>query len=93
MEEDGCKAHTPAPIAKYGFYSAPEFIAVTAADQPIIEGGARKFRVSVIIEHGADGRDLDSKDFCAASLTGTTLSGYSGQYPERIFHIGIGLRS
>jgi protein SCO1 len=49
------KRDTPAHLAKYVPYFDPEFIAVTAADQPSIEDVARKLGVSVIIESGADG--------------------------------------
>jgi protein SCO1 len=48
------KRDTPAHLAKYVPYFDPEFIAVTAADQPRIEEVARKLGVSVIIESGAD---------------------------------------
>jgi protein SCO1/2 len=46
---------TPAHLAKYVPNFDPEFIAVTAADQPSIEDVARKLGVNVIIESGADG--------------------------------------
>jgi protein SCO1 len=49
------KRDTPAHLAKYVPYFDPEFIAVTAADQPSIEDVARKLGVSVIIESAADG--------------------------------------
>jgi protein SCO1 len=49
------KRDTPAHLAKYVPYFDPDFIAVTAADQPSIEDVARKLGVSVIIESSADG--------------------------------------
>jgi protein SCO1/2 len=46
---------TPAQLAKYVPYFDPEFIGVTAADQPAIEAVARKFKVPVLIEPKSDG--------------------------------------
>jgi protein SCO1 len=50
------KRDTPAQMAKYVPYFDPEFIGLTAADQPSIEAVAKKLGVSVIIEPAADGR-------------------------------------
>src|SRR5260370_22499230 len=49
------KRDTPAQMAKYVPYFDPEFIGLTAADQPSIESVAKKLGVSVIIEPAADG--------------------------------------
>ncbi len=49
------KRDTPAQLARYVPYFDPEFIGVTAADQPGIETVARKMGVSVIITTRADG--------------------------------------
>jgi len=49
------KRDTPAQLAKYVPYFDPEFIGVTAADQPSIEGVAAKLGVGVIITPKADG--------------------------------------
>ena len=49
------KRDTPAQMAKYVPYFDPEFIGLTAADQPSIEAVARKLGVSVIIQPTADG--------------------------------------
>jgi protein SCO1/2 len=43
-------------MAKYVPYFDPEFIGLTAADQPSIEAVAKKLGVSVIIEPAADGK-------------------------------------
>src|SRR6202011_5086040 len=50
------KRDTPAQMAKYVPYFDPEFIGLTAADQPSIEAVAKKLGVSVVIEPAADGR-------------------------------------
>jgi protein SCO1/2 len=50
------KRDTPAQMAKYVPYFDPEFIGLTAADQPSIEAVAKKLGVSVIIEPAADGK-------------------------------------
>ena len=49
------KRDTPQQLAKYVPYFDPEFIGVTAADQPTIEAVARKLGVGVIIEPKPDG--------------------------------------
>jgi protein SCO1 len=50
------KRDTPAQMAKYVPYFDPEFIGLTAADQPSIEAVAKKLGVSVIIEPATDGK-------------------------------------
>jgi protein SCO1/2 len=49
------KRDTPQQLAKYVPYFDPEFLGVTAPDQPTIERVARKLGVSVIISAAADG--------------------------------------
>ena len=49
------KRDTPAQLAKYVPYFDPEFIGLTAADQPSIEAVAKKLGVSVIIQPARDG--------------------------------------
>jgi protein SCO1 len=49
------KRDTPAQLAKYVPYFDPEFIGLTAADQPAIERQARQWGVAVLIEPAADG--------------------------------------
>jgi protein SCO1/2 len=49
------KRDTPAQLAKYVPYFDPQFIGLTAADQPGIEAVARQLGVAVIIEPAADG--------------------------------------
>ena len=49
------KRDTPLQLAKYVPYFDPEFIGLTAADQPAIEAVARKLGVGVIIQPRADG--------------------------------------
>ena len=49
------KRDTPQQLAKYVPYFDPEFLGVTAADQPSIERIARKLGVGVIITPAADG--------------------------------------
>jgi protein SCO1 len=49
------KRDTPAQMAKYVPYFDPEFIGLTAADQPAIETVAKQFGVSVIIQPASDG--------------------------------------
>lgn len=49
------KRDTPAQLAKYVPYFDPQFIGLTAADQPRIEAVARELGVAVIIEPAADG--------------------------------------
>jgi protein SCO1/2 len=46
---------TPQQLAQYVPYFDPEFIGITAPDQPTIEALARKLGVGVIIEPKADG--------------------------------------
>jgi len=49
------KRDTPAQMAKYVPYFDPEFIGLTAADQPSIEAVAKKLGVAVIIQPTTDG--------------------------------------
>jgi protein SCO1 len=49
------KRDTPEQLAKYVPYFDPEFIGITAADQPTIEAVARKLGVAVVISPKADG--------------------------------------
>src|ERR1700692_289489 len=49
------KRDTPAQLAKYVPYFDPEFIGLTAADQPAIEALARKWGVAVVIRPATDG--------------------------------------
>jgi protein SCO1/2 len=49
------KRDTPAQLAQYVPYFDPQFIGLTAADQPSIEAVARELGVAVIIQPGADG--------------------------------------
>jgi protein SCO1 len=49
------KRDTPAQLAKYVPYFDPEFIGLTAADQPSIEAVAKKLGISVIIQPAPDG--------------------------------------
>ena len=49
------KRDTPAQLAKYVPYFDPEFIGLTAADQPSIEAVAKKIGVGVIIQPTTDG--------------------------------------
>jgi len=49
------KRDTPAQMAKYVPYFDPEFIGLTAPDQPGIEAVAKKLGVSVIIQPASDG--------------------------------------
>jgi protein SCO1/2 len=49
------KRDTPAQLAKYVPYFDPDFIGLTAADQPAIEAIAKKWGVGVIIRPTADG--------------------------------------
>jgi protein SCO1/2 len=49
------KRDTPAQLAKYVPYFDPQFIGLTAADQPSIEAVARELGVAVIIQPGTDG--------------------------------------
>jgi protein SCO1 len=74
------KRDTPEQLAKYVPYFDPDFIGVTAADQPTIEAVARKLGVGVIIEPKSDGSYtvdhsgaifvLDPNGKLAAILTG-----------------------
>jgi len=72
---------TPQQLAKYVPYFDPEFIGVTAADQPAIEAVARDFGVAAIIEpkqadgsytvdHSSTILVLDPSGKLAAILTG-----------------------
>jgi len=49
------KRDTPAQMAKYVPYFDPEFIGLTALDQPSIEAVAKKLGVSVIIQPASEG--------------------------------------
>jgi protein SCO1/2 len=49
------KRDTPAQLAKYVPYFDPDFIGLTAADQPDIEAVAKKIGVGVIIQPTSDG--------------------------------------
>jgi protein SCO1 len=49
------KRDTPAQLAKYVPYFDPDFIGLTAADQPAIERQAKKWGVAVTIEPASDG--------------------------------------
>jgi len=49
------KRDTPAQMAKYVPYFDPEFIGLTAADQPSIEAVAKRLGVAVIIQPATDG--------------------------------------
>jgi protein SCO1 len=49
------KRDTPLKLAQYVPYFDPEFIGVTAADQPAAEAVARKLGVAVIIQPKPDG--------------------------------------
>ncbi len=74
------KRDTPQQLAKYVPYFDPEFLGVTAADQPAIQTIARKLGVGVIITPAADGGYtvdhsgaifvLDPEGRLAAILTG-----------------------
>jgi protein SCO1/2 len=74
------KRDTPQQLAKYVPYFDPEFLGVTAADQPSIEKIARKLGVAVTITPSADGGYtvdhssaifvLDPEGKLAAILTG-----------------------
>jgi protein SCO1 len=46
---------TPAQLARYVPYFDPEFVGVTAKDQPTIEGLARDLGIVVLISHRRDG--------------------------------------
>jgi protein SCO1/2 len=49
------KRDTPAQLAKYVPYFDPDFIGLTAADQPAIERQAKKWGVAVMIEPASGG--------------------------------------
>jgi len=49
------KRDTPAQLAMYVPYFDPDFIGLTAADQPAVEGLARKWGVAVVIRPATDG--------------------------------------
>jgi len=49
------KRDTPSQLAKYVPYFDPDFIGLTAADQPAIERQAKKWGVVVMIEPASDG--------------------------------------
>jgi protein SCO1/2 len=46
---------TPAQLAKYVPYFDPDFIGLTAVDQPAIEAMARQWGVAVVIQPAKDG--------------------------------------
>jgi protein SCO1 len=74
------KRDTPSQLAKYVPYFDPEFIGVTAADQPAIEAIAKQWRVAVAVQPATDGNYtvdhsgaifvLDPDGKLAAILTG-----------------------
>jgi protein SCO1/2 len=74
------KRDTPAQLAKYVPYFDPEFIGLTAADQPAIEALAKQWGVAVSIRPATDGNYtvdnsaaifvIDPKGNLAAILTG-----------------------
>ena len=88
------KRDTPQQLAKYVPYFDPEFLGVTAADQPTIETIARKLGVGVIITPAADGGYtvdhsgaifvLDPEGKLAAILTGTL---HGRRFAERILRV------
>jgi len=49
------KRDTPSQLAKYVPYFDPDFIGVTAADQPAIEAVAKQWRVAVSVQPAKDG--------------------------------------
>jgi protein SCO1/2 len=49
------KRDTPAQMAKYVPYFDPDFVGLTAADQPSIEAVAKKLGVAVILQPTSDG--------------------------------------
>jgi len=49
------KRDTPAQLAKYVPYFDPDFVGLTAGEQPAIEALARKWGVPVLIRPAADG--------------------------------------
>ena len=85
------KRDTPAQLAQYVPYFDPEFIGLTAADQPSIEAVAKKMGVAVIITPHPDGSYsvdhsgtifvLDPDGRLAAVLTGPfTVDGLKGDF-------------
>ena len=75
------KRDTPAQLAKYVPYFDPEFLGVTAADQPAIEDVARKLGVAVslsapkadgsyTVDHSSEIFVVDPKGRLAAILMG-----------------------
>jgi protein SCO1/2 len=85
------KRDTPAQLARYVPNFDPEFIGLTAADQPSIEAVARKLGISVIIGPESDGNytvDHSGEIFVlrpdgrlAALLTGPfTVEGLQGDF-------------
>jgi protein SCO1/2 len=80
------KRDTPAQLAKYVPYFDPEFVGVTAADQPAIEELARKLGVAVLlsqpkpdgsytVDHSAEIFVIDPTGKLAAILTGPFTPG------------------
>jgi protein SCO1/2 len=49
------KRDTPAQLAKYVPYFDPEFIGITAVDQPAIEAVAAKLGVGILVNPETDG--------------------------------------
>ncbi len=85
------KRDTPAQLAKYVPYFDPDFIGLTAADQPGIEAVAKKLGVGVVIHPGDGGSYtvdhsgaifvLDPQGKIAAILTGPfTVGGLQGDF-------------
>jgi protein SCO1/2 len=85
------KRDTPAQLAQYVPYFDPEFIGLTAADQPTIEAVAKRMGVAVIITPHPDGSYsvdhsgavfvLDPDGRLAAVLTGPfTVDGLKGDF-------------
>jgi protein SCO1/2 len=85
------KRDTPAQLAQYVPYFDPEFIGLTAADQPTIEAVAKRMGVAVSITPRADGSYsvdhsgtifvLDPDSRLAAVLTGPfTVDGLKGDF-------------
>jgi protein SCO1 len=93
------KRDTPAQLAQYVPYFDPEFIGLTAADQPTIQAVAKRMGVAVIITPHADGSYsvdhsgtifvLDPGGRLAAVLTGPfTVDGLKGDF-SRIVAAGV----
>jgi protein SCO1/2 len=94
------KRDTPAQLAKYVPYFDPQFIGLTAADQPAIESIAKQLGVGVIIRPAADGNYtvdhssaifvLDPAGRLAAILTGPfTVDAVQGDFERIVTARGI----